>query len=213
MNQQTGKLDLTKADTAYYTAARRPEQLTLPPYNYLALTGYGSPDSKNYATSIESMYRVAYGIKGIYKQTGADFVVPKLEGLWWVDAKVESFTDAMAVPREEWHWKLLIRQPDYVTAEAAETARNQALAKFGQTSVDTSEKLHQVAFESMEEGFCVQMLHQGPFADEPITLAQIHSYIEEQGFTPTGKHHEIYLSDFRRTAPDKLRTILRQPVK
>ncbi|WP_410770485.1 GyrI-like domain-containing protein [Fontibacillus sp. BL9] len=126
---------------------------------------------------------------------------------------MDSFKDALAVPREEWHWKLLIRQPDYVTAEAVEKARNLALAKLGQTSPGTSVKLHQVAFENMEEGSCVQMLHQGPFADEPRTLAQIHSYIEERGFTPTGKHHEIYLSDYRKTAPDKLRTILRQPVK
>ncbi|WP_308637627.1 GyrI-like domain-containing protein [Paenibacillus silvisoli] len=197
------KLDLTKADKAYYGAGKKPELVELPALPYLRITGSGSPDSAAFAAAIEAIYTVAYSIKALCKQAEQDFTVAKLEGLWWVEVDVP---DPLTVPREQWQWTLLIRQPDYVTAAIAEQGLANALNKKSHVPIGS------VVFDRFHEGTCAQMLHVGPFSTEPETLAVLHGFIEQQGLAIRGKHHEIYLSDFRKTAPDKLRTILRYPV-
>ncbi|MEM2896880.1 MAG: GyrI-like domain-containing protein, partial [Candidatus Bathyarchaeia archaeon] len=145
----------------------------------------------------------AYGLKNICKKQGKDFGVPKLEGLWWV----ESDRPALEVPREEWRWKLLIRMPDFVTSEIVEKTKEEVFKKKGM------ELIKEIKFEKIREGKCVQILHVGPYSTEPRSLAKMRKLMEEKKFVESGLHHEIYLSDPRKVAPEKTKTILRQPVK
>ncbi|MBP3966396.1 GyrI-like domain-containing protein [Paenibacillus lignilyticus] len=197
------KLDLTKTDKTYYGASKKPELIALPVLPYLQMTGSGSPESDAFKAAIEAMYTAAYSIKALCKQAEQDFTVAKLEGLWWVE---DMSLDPLETPRELWQWTLLIRQPDYVTAAIAEEGLQTAMKKKPHMPVE------RVSFGQLSEGTCVQMLHVGPFSTEPETLAIMYAYIEEQGLAISGKHHEIYLSDFRKTAEESLRTILRYPV-
>ncbi|MCR8632673.1 hypothetical protein [Paenibacillus radicis (ex Xue et al. 2023)] len=123
--QLNSKLDLAKTDKTYYTAPNHPQIVTLPKLTYLAVTDKGSPDSPIFARATEALYKLAYSVKAICKADGCDFTVPKLEGLWWV----ESEQNALEVPREEWHWKLLIRLPDFAQSDQIEDARRQTIAK------------------------------------------------------------------------------------
>ncbi|SDW65951.1 GyrI-like domain-containing protein [Paenibacillus sp. CF384] len=197
------KLDLTKSDKIYYGARKKPELITLPDLPYLQITGFGAPESESFKAAIEAMYTAAYSIKALCKQAGQDFTVAKLEGQWWVE---DMSLDPLETPRELWQWTLLIRQPDYVTEAIAAEGLRIAVNKKPLIPVSS------VSFGTLSEGTCVQMLHVGPFSTEPETLAIMYAYIEQQGLAISGKHHEIYLSDFRKTAAESLRTILRYPV-
>jgi len=144
------------------------------------------------------------------KKEGKDFVVAKLEGLWWVDSD-KPYTE---VPREEWRWKLLIRMPDFVTSEIVEKARLEVMKKKKKKMKDVGGGLlKEVKFEKMKEGKCVQILHIGPYSTEPETLAKMYEFMKDNGLVYNGPHHEIYLSDPRRAPEEKLKMILRQPVK
>ena len=132
-----------------------------------------------------------------------DFAVPKLEGLWWVNSKKY----ALEIPKSEWHWKLMIRIPNFVTVENFEQAKTNVINKKG------IEKIREIQFEKIVEGKCIQIMHIGPYSTEPETINQIQDFMKENGLVENGLHHEIYLSDPRKTAPEKMKTILRQPVK
>ncbi len=132
-----------------------------------------------------------------------DFTVPKLEGLWWVDSE----KNALEVPKSEWYWKLLIRMPEFVTAEGSEQAKINVMKKKG------IDKIKDILLEKITEGQCVQIMHIGPYATESETINQIKTFMKKRGLIDNGLHHEIYLSDPRKTAPEKMKTILRQPVK
>ncbi|WP_300666118.1 GyrI-like domain-containing protein [Fluviicola sp.] len=205
------KLDLTKEYKAYYTAKNKPELLTIEKASFLSITGKGDPSGQDYAENIQALYSVAYGVKFLCKALGKDFVVPKLEGLWSFDTdKYQGFAmdeAPLKIPRSEWNYRMLIRMPDFVTKEQLEQAIQTVVSKkqIGLAAY--------VEFYEMEEGKVVQMLHVGPFSDEPETLKQILAFCEEHQLIKNGLHHEIYLSDFRKTAPEKLKTILREPVK
>lgn len=199
------KLDLAKTYKSYYTAPTQPQLVDFGPIWYVTIQGTGDPNGEVFANATEALYTLSYSIKGIYKMAEKDFTVAKLEGLWWVDGDSRN---ALEVPKEQWRWKLLIRMPDYVTAEQVEEARIKALGKKKEL-----ELLSDIQFESLHEGSCVQMLHVGPYATEPETLSQMYQFMETSDVSINGLHHEIYLSDPRKIDPSKMKTILRYPVK
>jgi hypothetical protein len=205
------KLDLTKQFKTYYTAKSSPEIVHFDTVHYISITGKGDPSGEDFAQKIEALYSTIYSVKFNWKAKEKDFVVAKLEGLWWFDESqyqgktvVNSPTE---VPRSEWEYRLLIRLPEFVTKENIETAKQMVLKK------KQLELVNQVDYFTLHEGKCIQMLHVGPFSTEPESLAKIMEFSEKNNLQKNGLHHEIYLSDFRKTAPEKLKTILREPVK
>ena len=205
------KLDLTKKYKTYYTAKTKPELVQIEVAQFISICGKGDPNDKPFSDNIEALYSTAYTLKFIYKAIEKDFVVSKLEGLWWFDeAKYtgkDMVTTTVEVPRSEWEYRLLIRLPDFVTKQELEKAKETVLSKKG------IQLAKHIEFHEMTEGKCVRMLHLGPFSTEPATLKQIQNFCETNALTKNGFHHEIYLSDFRKTESDKLKTILREPVK
>ena len=197
------KTDLLKQDKEYYSAKKKPEIREFSELNFLTITGKGEPAGIEFTKAIEALYPLAYGIKKNYKNQEMDFAVPKLEGLWWVN----SDKNALEVPRSEWHWKLLIRMPNFVTNEEFEKAKTEVIKKKG------IEKINEIAFEKIAEGKCIQIMHIGPYSTESNTIEQMKTFMKENGFVENGLHHEIYISDPRKTIPEKMKTILRQPVK
>lgn len=178
----------------------------VPPLTYLAIDGEGDPNtSPQYAAAVEALYTLAYTIKA-HSRTGhgRDFVVAPLEGLWRAD-------DMSAFVRRDkaaWQWTMLIALPDWVTGDDVDAARADARRKKDLPALD------RVTVRTLTEGTSVQILHIGPYDDEGPTIERLHrTYLPEHGLVPNGDHHEIYLSDPRRTAPAKLKTILRQPVR
>ena len=187
----------------YYKAKTEPEIVNIEEAKYVTVEGKGAPSSLTFRRKIKAIYSVAYRIKSICKKQGRDFIVPKLEGIWWVESD-ESYFE---VPRDEWCWKLLIMIPEYVSQKIFEDAKKEAMKK------KKLKEIEQVKLEKMREGLCVQILHIGPYETEYKTIQKMERYMEENNLTKNGLHHEIYLSDPRKTQPRKLKTILRQPVK
>lgn len=210
-HKKMAKADLGKLYKRYYAAGPAPELQEFGLVSYLSVSGKGDPSSPAFAERIQALYSTAYGVKFACKAAGNDFTVPKLEGLWWFDEALFgniSMADAPAkIPRSEWEYRLLIRMPEFVTAGIVAEASRAAATKKG--IVLASE----VGLIEMREGKVVQMLHVGPFDKEPETLKIMQEYMVEHSLAKKGLHHEIYLSDFRKTDPGKLRTILREPVK
>ncbi|SFM07185.1 GyrI-like domain-containing protein [Shimia aestuarii] len=206
----TGKLDFKKSDKAFYAGKQaRWDRLTIPAMTFLCITGQGDPNGPTYARALAVLYPVAYAIKFAHKARGADFVVPPLEALWWADDP----SVFVSGTRSAWQWTAQLRLPDDVTQDDLDTARDNAAAKLSKKGSDTR-ALAELRHETRTEGDCLQTLHIGPYTDEAPTLAHLHDVLmPEQNLTFHGPHHEIYLSDPRRTAPEKLRTLLRQPVQ
>lgn len=204
------KLDLTKKYKSYFKAGNIPELVSIEPAQFISVTGQGDPAGEAFADRLQALYPLAYAIKFACKKAGRDFTVSKLEGLWWFDeAKYKDIPMAETpglVPRSEWYYRLMIRMPDFVTEGDLHAAIKTVAAK------KPAAAINEVTWFTMEEGMCVQMLHNGPFDREPETLALMLAFIQEKGLGRNGLHHEIYLSDFRKTSPDKYRTILREPV-
>ncbi len=201
------KLDLKKTLKSLYTAKpNKHEVVTVPELSYLMIDGEGDPNnSKQFSDAIEALYSVSYNLKfALKKQVGTpEYTVMPLEGLWWCD----DMTQFSPANKAAWKWTLMILQPDFITNLQVREAISAVKEKKGFPA------LSQLRFEKMNEGECVQVLHVGPFSTEPATIGQLHEYIHKNGYELTGKHREIYLSDMRRTAPEKLKTIIRQPVK
>ncbi|MBN9382261.1 MAG: GyrI-like domain-containing protein [Chitinophagaceae bacterium] len=204
------KLDLSKLYKDYYSAKTSPSIIEIEPARFLSLAGKGDPSDAAFTQTIQTLYTTAYTIKFICKSLSKDFTVSKLEGLWWFDEeKIGSFSASDApvkVPRNQWEYRLLIRMPEFVTNEMTEDAIDTVITK------KHVQEAGKVQLFSMTEGKCVQILHVGPFSEEPKTLRRINDFIIERQLARNGLHHEIYLSDFRKTPPEKLRTILREPV-
>jgi hypothetical protein len=178
-------------------------QVDVPAMNFLMIDGQGDPREQGYKDTVSLLYAVAYTIKFHVKKTqGFDYGVMPLEGRWWV----EDLTKLDFEDRSNWLWTMMIMQPAQVTAEIVEQCRAEVQKKKG------LDALPPVRLESFTEGLCAQVLFVGPYKDEMPTIERLHAYIWEQGAQLTGKHHEIYLSDPNRTAPEKLKTILRQPM-
>jgi hypothetical protein len=192
------KLDLYKTHKADYAAPRKPVLITLKPAVYLAIEGRGEPGGEVFSDSIGALYGVAYTVKMARKFGGKpDYAICKLEAQWW----------DMEGPQKSWRWKMLIRTPEFVKARELKEAVD-VLLKRGKTP-----RVKDVALETLKEGRCVQMLHVGPYERERDSIALMHAFAEKQGLAFKGPHHEIYLSDPRRVAPAKLKTILRHPLR
>ena len=201
-----GRVDLRR--TLDHYAARHGEwrALQVPPLRYLAVDGEGDPDvTPAYAEALGALYPFAYALRAVGRaETGRDHVVPPLEGLWWAD-DLAAFTTRR--DRSAWRWTLLILVPDWLSADHVERAREAAAVRRPTAPLD------RVRLEALDEGSCVQTLHLGPYDAEGPVLADLHDRVlPERGLVETGHHHEIYLGDPRRSAPERLRTILRQPV-
>jgi hypothetical protein len=205
------KLNLTKHYKEYYTAKNQPELIEINAAQFLSITGKGDPAEKPYLDNIQALYATAYAIKFLNKALGKDFVVSKLEGLWNFDEDRYpnlSITEApVKVPRSEWQYRMLIRMPEYITQEQVDVSIRNVVEK-KKIALAAGIELYQ-----MKEGKSVQMLHMGPFSNEPETLLKIQAFAKMNGLQRNGWHHEIYLSDFNKTAAENLKTILREPVK
>ena len=201
------KVDLMKQTPTYRATRGRFDVVTVPPLRYLMVDGHGDPNTSDaYRDALASLYPLAYTLKFLSKrELGRDYGVPPLEALWWSDDM-----DAFTARRDKscWDWTLLSQVPDWVTTEHVETARAAVARKGGAPVLDA------IRLAPFDEGLAVQTLHVGPYdAEGPVLDAMHHEHIPAHGLRMTGKHHEIYLSDARRTAPERLRTILRQPVE
>lgn len=200
------KVDFKKTLDSYRAKRGRFQVVDVPDMQYLMIDGHGDPNtSPAFAEAIETLYPLAYNLKFSSKrELDRDYVVPPLEGLWWAD-DMDTFT--VARDKSRWDWTLMLMVPDWIGHNLFATAVEQVGAK------SRPQRLDEVRWESLSEGRCVQTLHVGSFDDEADVLAEMHDgFIPEQGLRMVGKHHEIYLSDFRKVAPEKRRTILRQPV-
>ncbi|HEX6231509.1 MAG TPA: GyrI-like domain-containing protein [Jiangellaceae bacterium] len=203
----TDKVDFKKQLDAYHATLRTFRLVDVPELQYLMINGHGDPNtSTSFTHAVEALYPVAYKLKFASKQElGRDYVVMPLEGLWWAD-DMEAFTAAR--DKSLWDWTLMIMVPDWIDQDLFTTAVQRAGTK------NRPHRLDEVRLETLAEGRCVQTLHIGSFDDEAELLERMHNeFIPEHGLTMVGKHHEIYLSDMRKVAPDQLRTILRQPVR
>ena len=205
--------DFKKEYKEFYLPKNRPEIVTVPPANYIAVRGQGDPNEESgaYQRAIQVLYAVAYTLKMSYKTDYRikgfyDYVVPPLEGFWWQEGILGvDYSDKAA-----FHWISVIRLPDFVTEKdlrwAAETAEKKK-------KLDCSS----AEFLTVEEGLCVQILHQGPYDDEPATVALMDRYLAEQGYvndlSDSRLHHEIYLSDARKVEPAKWKTVIRHPIR
>ncbi len=200
------KTDFKKSLDSYKAKHHAFRQLAIPSMQYLMIDGHGDPNtSQEFVDAIQALYPIAYKIKFASKlELGKDFAVMPLEGLWWAD-DMTTFTTAR--DKSQWDFTLMIMQPDWITEDMFEVA----IAKVKEK--DQTPLIDKVRFETLNEGFVVQTLHIGSFDDEAAILEEMHNqYIPQNNLNLTGKHHEIYLSDFRKVAPAKLKTILRQPV-
>ena len=198
------KLDLYKKHATEYIAPKKPVLVKTKPAQYITISGSGAPGSADFQNKIGALYGVAYTMKMAKKFAGEDYKVCHLEGLYWGSGKEEN---ALSVDRKELNWTLIMRVPDFIKEKDLQQAVAQLHGK-GKTGDFDAVKL-----ERIDEGTCVQMLHLGPYNQECGTIAQMMTYAKEKGLSCHGKHHEIYLSDPRRVAPERLRTILRLPVR
>ena len=200
------KIDFKKSLDGYQARAGQFRVIEIPQTRYLMIDGHGDPNtSPAYTQALQALYPVAYKLKfASRRDLGRDYVVPPLEGLWWAD-DMDAFT--VARDKSRWNWTMMLLVPEWIDDAMVEAAVDIVRA------TGSAGRVADVRIEPLAEGRCVQTLHLGSFDDEAAVLDEMHhEFIPGQGFGLSGKHHEIYLSDVRRVTPDKLRTILRQPV-
>ena len=205
--------DFKKEYKEFYLPKEKPEIVTVPQANYIAVRGTGNPNEEggSYQQAIGVLYAVAYTLKMSYKtdyriEGFYDYVVPPLEGFWWQDG----INGVDYAQKDAFNWISVIRLPDFITIEnfrwAVETAQKKK-------KIDCSS----AEFLTIDEGLCVQIMHNGPFDDEPATVALMDEYIKQNGyvndFSDKRLHHEIYMSDARKVAPEKWKTVIRHPIR
>lgn len=201
------KIDYRKdLKTLYHPSPRQIEVVDVPEMHFLVVDGEGDPNtSRSYQEAMEVLFAVSYTLKFMIKKGSLkiDYGVFPLEGMWWA----EDPSDFMVGNKEKWKWTSMIAQPEFVTMEMVKEAIEQARKKKELAA------LKLLRFEPYAEGKSAQVMHVGPFSEEGPAIARIHAFISEIGAYPAGKHHEIYLSDFRKTSPGKLKTVIRQPFR
>ena len=200
------KLDLKKQyRELYLPSTKECSVVDVPELQFLMIDGAGDPNtSDEYREALEALYAMSYTLKFLSKQTlGIDYVVMALEGLWWT----EDMADFSEDDKSAWNWTSMIMQPSHLTKAHFEQAVEQVRAKKDPVA------LNRMRFQSFHEGLSVQIMHLGPYAEEAPTIARLHQFASDSGYRLQDKHHEIYLSDPRRAAPEKMRTVIRQPVK
>lgn len=201
----TEKIDLFKLHKDQYIAPKQPQVVEIHKAKYLTISGRGEPGGEEFTTKIGALYGAAYTMKMTRKFDGKqDYSICKLECQLWVDNERQDF--ATTDPKQ-WNWKFLIRTPDFVRDNELDTTIETLLKKGREPQV------RQVTLESLEEGLCVQMLHIGPYEKENETVVQMEAFAGRQDLEFHGWHHDIYLSDPRRVPPERLKTILRHPVR
>lgn len=200
-------LDMKKTHKHLYApSAKQISEVDVPAAHYLMIDGAGDPRSRPYQEAVQSLYPLAYGIRAICKTNGQQFTVMPLESLWWWEEMPDQVLAHLSQDdRDSFQWRAMIVQPDFVTTEMVETARELVREKKNPPQLDA------IRFERFEEGPCAQIMHIGPYSAEGPTIQSLHEHITTQGYALAGKHHEIYLSDPSRVAPEKLKTIIRQP--
>lgn len=205
--------DFKKEEKQFYRPKAKPDVINIPSMNFVTIEGHGDPNEVDglYQKSIKKLYSLAYTIRMSYRNGYIIdhfflFVVPPLEGYWWQ----EGVHGVDASRKEDFQWIMTLRMPDFVTQSVFEWAKTEAFTK---KKIDCSS----VKLETMTEGLTVQMMHVGSYDAEPRSVAIMHDYVEKEGyvldFSETRRHHEIYLSDPRKAQPEKLKTILRHPIK
>lgn len=200
----TKKVDFRKTLKDLYNPRKGSFQLIeVPAMNYLMVDRIGDPNiTEGYQRAVEALYSTAYGIKFALKRQGVDYIVPPLEGLWWM----EDMNEFTLANKARWKWTMMIMQPEWVSGAMVEKVMDSVYKKKGNPAVQ------KIKFECYLEGLCVQIMYLGAYSNEAATIADMHEYIKSNGYKTNGKHHEIYLGDPRKSAPGKLQTILRQPI-
>ncbi len=204
------KVDFKKTmKNFYFPSAKEVVMVEVPEMQFLMIDGMGSPgDSQEYLEALGALYPIAFKTKFLSKAKGKDYVVPPLEGLWWAD-NMEDFTKGN---RDKWKWTMMIMQPDWITHEMI----NKAIESTIEKKPELKNLISKLRFEKYYEGKAAQIMHLGPFSEEGPTVKKIHIFIEEKGGSFNGyiqKHHEIYLSDPRKSKPENMKTIIRQSFK
>lgn len=204
--------DYKKEYRDLYMPKDKPVLIEVPPMNFLMVDGSGDPNnSPEFQQATELLYGLSYTIKMIMKKGKQpdgyfEYVVPPLEGLWWIEEGGFSFEK-----RDNWKWTLMIRQPEFVDHELFRWATNELMRKKQELAIEKAR------FEAFTEGLCVQIMHIGPYSTEPETMKKVEAFLFEHGLkdrlTSGGKHHEIYLSDPRKAKPERMKTVLRHPVE
>lgn len=189
----------------YQPSAKEVVQVDVPTMNYLMVDGHGDPNtSQGFQEAVEALFALSYTIKFIVKKgsSAVDYAVMPLEGLWWADDMSTFLAD-----KSLWKWTAMIVQPEFVTRAMVDQAAAEVKKKKNPAA------LAMVRFEALAEGACAQIMHIGPFSAEGPTIERVHAFIADRGRKRAGKHHEIYLSDIRKTAPEKWKTVIRQPME
>ncbi len=198
------KLDLFQQHKADYAMPKTPALVTVGPATYLAIDGAGDPNGPGFAEAVGALYGMAWTIKMRKKfDEGVEYKVAPLEALWW---RAGGDPIVAGGPAPDWRWTALIRTPEFICVGDLETAAAELKRKGKAPGAE------RVRLELLAEGDCVQVLHIGPYSAETATIEAMHAFAAAQGRTLRGRHHEIYLSDPRRVPPERLRTIIRQPV-
>lgn len=201
-------IDLKKQDKPLYNpSAETISEVVVPPMQFLMMDGAGDPNKvPRYTEAVQTLYTLAYGIRALSKAQGTVYSVMPLEGLWWFENGAP--IDGNESYKDQFIWALLIRQPDHITPAMLEQAR--AIAR------QNKDKQHlpfgDVRIETYNEGLCVQIMHMGTYAEEEPTIARLHQYMADNGYVHHLNHHEIYLNDPRKVAPEKIKTVIRQSV-
>jgi hypothetical protein len=198
------KLDLKKEHKELFKASDKKFQIVdVPELNYVMIDGQGDPgNSQEFQRAVEALFGLTYTLKFQLKAEDKDFAVMPMEGTWWTDDMTQFSMDH----REIWKWTLMILVPDYVSQKHFKEAKEALRKKKNPSSLDG------LRLEKTKDGLSAQILYIGPYKDEPPTIQRLHQFIEDQGYRLHKKHREIYLSDMRKTAPEKLKTIIRQPM-
>lgn len=199
-------LDLKKSlKYLYNPPSREVEFLEIPDMHFLMIDGAGNPNTAaRYQEAVEALYGVSYKLKFMSKHdAGINYSVMPLEGLWWAD----DWAQFILENKDTWQWTMMIMQPEFITAGSVAAAIAEVQKK------KASPALADLRYEVHHEGQAAQIMHLGPYSAEGPTVEKLHAAIQERGYRLRGKHHEIYLSDPRRSAPEKMKTIIRQPVE
>ena len=199
------KVDLRKdLKHLYNPSSKAFTVVDVPPLAFLMVDGHGDPNTgPAYQQAMEALYSVSYTVKFALKPQGIDYAVMPLEGLWWM----EDMAELCLTAKDRWDWTMMIAQPEWVTAELVERVRGQVARKKDLPALPA------LRLETYQEGLAAQILYFGAYEDEGPTIARLHAFIEAEGYERSGKHHEIYLGDPRRTPPEKLKTVIRQPMR
>jgi len=200
------KVDFKKTLKHLYNPPPKFVLVEVPLMRFVMVDGHGDPNtSQSYQDAIEALYAVAYKTKFISKKEfGQDYTVPPLEGLWWAE-DMEAFTTNL--DKSQWDWTMMIMTPDWISRAVFDEVVSRVRSSKNPVALDL------VRLEDYSEGLAAQVMYVGAYADEGPAIRALHDFIDQSGHLLNGKHHEIYLSDPRRVAPEKLKTVIRQPVR